>query len=568
MQRDLTELARKEFDLLVIGGGIYGAFVAWDAALRGLSVAMIEKGDFGHATSSNTLRVIHGGLRYLQYGNIPRMRRSIAERTAFMRIAPHLVHPLPFLIPTYGHWRESKALLSLALSLNELIGFDRNRLADPQKHLPRGRIISREECRRLVPGVPDKDLTGGLIYYDCQMYDSERLILAVARSAAQAGAVLANYVEATKFLRDGARVRGIAAKDRLSGNMFEIRAKFVVNTSGPWLDRVLTCLNGHSPSRKLVLSKAFNLLVRPQIVPNYAVGVRSRPSRNDGAALCNDGGHQWVFITPWRGRSLIGTAHLPYDADPDTCTVTEEEIGKFLETVNETYPSANLNRNDVQFVYAGLLPVVPNSGRTGAVRLVTRHRIHDHQRRDGIEALVSVIGVKFTEARYVAERTVDLVFRKFRRHVPKAVTAVTPVQGGQIEQFDDFLLHQIRQAPDGVPVEIMRPLVYRYGSGTSEMLKYLDEDIAGFKSIGGDDQPEEPSFRLLRAEVLHAIRAEMAQTLTDVVFRRTEVVPLGNQTDAWVDTCAAIMAAEMDWDPVRTKREVEEAKSHPRHQGL
>jgi len=176
--------------------------------------------------------------------------------------------------------------------------------------------------------------------------------------------------------------------------------------------------------------------------------------------------------------------------------------------------------------------------------------------------------VKFTEARYVAERTVDMVFRKFRRHVPKAVTAVTPVQGGQIEQFDDFLLNQIRQAPDGVPVEIMRPLVYRYGSGTSEMLKCLDEDIAGFKSIGGDDQPEEPSSRLLRAEVLHAIRAEMAQTLTDVVFRRTEVGTLGNPTDARVDTCAAIMAAEMDWDPVRTKREVEEAKSRPRHQGL
>jgi len=298
MQRDLTELARKEFDLLVIGGGIYGAFVAWDAALRGLSVAMIEKGDFGHATSSNTLRVIHGGLRYLQYGNIRRMRRSIAERTAFMRIAPHLVHPLPFLIPTYGHWQEGKALLSLALSLNELIGFDRNGLADSQKHLPRGRVISREECRRLVPGVRDRGLSGGLIYYDCQMYDSERFILAVARSAAQAGASLANYVEATKFLKNGSRVRGIAAKDGLSGNIFEIRARSVVNTSGPWMDRVLRLLNGHTPSRKLVLSKAFNLLVRPQIVPDYAVGVRSQRNPKNGAALGNGGGAPVGFHHP------------------------------------------------------------------------------------------------------------------------------------------------------------------------------------------------------------------------------------------------------------------------------
>src|ERR671930_1078023 len=186
MQRDLNRLATDAYDVLIIGGGIYGVCVAWDAALRGLSVALVERGDFGHATSSNSLRVIHGGLRYLQYGDLHRLRQSIQERTVFMRIAPHLVHPLPFFIPTYGHAMRGKEILALALRINDLIGFNRNRLEDPQKYLPPGRIISREECLRLFPGIEKKELTGGAIVYDCQLFSSERLILSFARSANKA----------------------------------------------------------------------------------------------------------------------------------------------------------------------------------------------------------------------------------------------------------------------------------------------------------------------------------------------------------------------------------------------
>lgn len=559
MKRDPVELARKEYDLLVIGGGIYGVFVAWDAALRGLSVALVEKGDFGQATSSNTLRIIHGGLRYLQYGNIRRMRRSIAERTAFMRIAPHLVHPLPFLIPTYGQWSEGKPLVSLALYLNDLIGFDRNRLADPQKHLPRGRVLSREECRRLVPGVLERGLTGSLLYYDCQMYDSERLVLAVARSAARAGAVLANYVEATKFLKDGSRIRGITAKDDLSGDTFDIRARSVVNTSGPWLDHVLSLLYSHPPGRKLVLSKAFNLLVKPQIIPDYAVGVRSRRSLNNGVVrgIGNGKGSPWVFITPWRRQSLIGTAHLPYAGDPDACTVTEAEIEQFIKTVNEAYPAARLHRHDVRLVYSGLLPMIPDSRRAGIVRLVTRPAFHDHQPEDGIEGIVSVVGVKFTEARFAAERTVDLVFKKLGRTTPKAITAVTPVHGGHIQQFEDFLAQQIRSRPDGVSAEITQSLIYRYGSQVSEVLKCL-----------GERRSEELLSCVMEAEIIHAIRAEMAQTLSDVVFRRTGLGTDGDLKDGRLHACADIMAAEMGWDRVRAERELRETKSRLKYMNV
>ena len=213
MERDPSKLQRNKYDLLVIGGGIYGACVTWDAALRGLSVALVEKGDFASATSANSLKIIHGGLRYLQHGDFKRMRESIRERRTLMEIAPHLVHPLPVLIPTFGHGMQGREVLSLALMINDLIGFDRNRLDDPEKHICRGRVISRRECLELLPGIHKKDLTGGAIFHDAQVYNSERLVLSFIRSAEKAGAELANYVEVTGFIQNSSRHSLVNSRD-------------------------------------------------------------------------------------------------------------------------------------------------------------------------------------------------------------------------------------------------------------------------------------------------------------------------------------------------------------------
>ena len=173
MIRNLSQLQGRKFDVLVVGGGIYGVCTAWDAALRGLSVALVEKGDFGSATSSNSLKIIHGGLRYLQHADLKRVRESTAERRTLMRIAPHLVHPMPCLMPTYGHALKGKEAMAVALFLNDLVCFDRNGLSDPQKHIPRGRVISKKECMSLIPGVNERELSGGALWYDCQLYNSE-----------------------------------------------------------------------------------------------------------------------------------------------------------------------------------------------------------------------------------------------------------------------------------------------------------------------------------------------------------------------------------------------------------
>jgi glycerol-3-phosphate dehydrogenase len=540
MVRNLANLSSNTYDVLVIGGGIYGVCVAWDAALRGLAVALVEKGDFGHATSSNSLRVIHGGLRYLQHGDIRRVRRSMRERTAFMRIAPHLVHPLPILIPTYGHFLRGKELFSIALLINKIIGFDQNGLPGTQKHLPGGRLIDKEECLRLFPGVYEKGLTGAV------------LVVSFVRSADQTGAELANYVEATELLIKGSRVTGIKARDVLTGDELIIQARTVINASGPWLDRILRPINGNRLGRRASLSKAFNLLIRRQLFSDHAVGVYSQNACKDRDTIL-DKRSRLFFINPWHNRSLIGTAHLRYDADPDNFQVTGAEIQAFINEINDAYPAADIKFRDVDRVYGGLLPA--NDDET-AVQLLRQHHLYDHQKEDGVDGLISVSGVKFTEARHVAEKTVDTIFRKLGKNPPKSMTAVTPLYGGQIDQFDKFLTEETERRSREVSTGAVRLLISQYGSAYSNVLKYAkNTDEAG--------QPILDVCAITRAEVLHGIREEMAQKLVDIVFRRTTLALPGYLTEGSLKICAAVMAQELGWNEERSRREIAEVRASP-----
>jgi glycerol-3-phosphate dehydrogenase len=584
MKRDLAQLSRHVYDLLIIGGGIYGVWVALDAALRGLSVALLERGDFGHATSSNTLRIIHGGLRYLQHGDIRRIRRSICERKALMRVAPHLVHPLPFLIPTYGHAMRSKGVLSLALVLNDLIGFDRNHGQDAQHYIPRGRIISRDECLRRFPGVERNGLTGGAIFYDGQVPNAERLILSLARSAGRAGAHMANYVGVTGRLEVKNRLAGVIARDVLSGETLDIRARTVINAAGPWRDQILAFLDGQRPRQQLMLSKTFNLLVKRQLFPQYAVGVYSKRRFEDRDAIISKGARLY-FITPWHGHSLIGTAHLPYADELDHCEVTGAEVQAFVDEINAAYPAADLKPQDVRLTTGGLLPVA--SYGEDDVRLIKRSQILDHRAQGGLEGLISVSGVKFTEARYVAEKAVDLAFRKLGRTPPKSTTAMTPVHGGRMEQFSAFVDQEMRKTSQNVSAEAIRYLIWRYGAEYPRVLRYLDPETASPAAITATPIPQRscsPPERqgrgvglscyrdgsqvndqifesLLAAEVLHGVREEMAYKLADVVFRRTTLGIAGDPGDTWLRACAAIMAKELGWDASRTQRDMEEVRT-------
>jgi glycerol-3-phosphate dehydrogenase len=555
MKRDLISLSENIYDLLIIGGGIYGACVAWDAALRGLSVALLDKGDFGSATSSNSLKIIHGGLRYLQNADLRRMRISIRERMVMMRIAPHLVHPLPFLLPTYGHLMQGREILFLALVMNDLIAFDRNQLKDPQKYLPRGRVVSSKECLQILPGIEEKGLTGGAVWYDCQMYNSERLILSFLLSAAKAGAKLANYVEVTGFLQKGNQVIGVKAKDVLTREEFDIRAKVVVNTSGPWVNGVLSLLKTYNQRPRVLFSKAMNIVVKLQLIPEYAVGIPSKFEFYDHNANKKKGS-RILFITPWHNHSLIGTMHAPYQGDPNDFKVTDKEIQEFMAEINRAYPAAGLTREDISFFYGGLLPMEENSSQIGEVNLVKHYQIYDHRRDDGVEGIISVVGVKYTEARGVAEKVIDLVFKKLGKKPPKSQTAVTPIYGGNIERFDDFLTAEVGKRSEEWDKKVISHLVYNYGSEYPKVLSYLDKDPDSKQAITNTNNSP-----VIKAEVIHGIREEMAQKLSDIIFRRTELGVLGNPGEECLKTCASIMAVEMGWDERRMQEELEEVRA-------
>ena len=551
MKRDLAQLSNRIFDVVVVGGGIYGACIAWDAALRGLSVALIERGDFGHATSSNSLKVIHGGLRYLQDGSLPLMRRMIRERTTWMRIAPHLVHPLPCLVPTYRKLTRSKLALSIGVAINDLVGYDRNRSIDPQKRLPNGQILSRAECLGMLPGIKTDGITGGAIWYDAQIHNSERLLLSFVLSASRLGAVAANYVEAAGLLQDERRVLGVKARDVLTGQEFELQARMVVNCAGAWVDAILSGLDSRPAQPRFHLSTAMNLVTR-QILSGYAAGFSSqyrvgRPGEQDERSRI-------LFMVPWRKRSIIGTIHSVYTGTPENFQVSEAAIQEFIDEINRAFPGAELKREDVYNVHSGFLPMVPDGGRAGGVRLVRESRIHDHEREDKIAGLVTVVGVKYTTARSTAQQAVDLVVKKLGRESAACQTLGTPVYGGQIDDFCEFLAHALEKRPYGLSPETIEHLVYTYGSEYPRVLKYLDDEP-------GSDQTISNGSPVIKAEILHAVREEMAQKLDDVIQRRTELATAGPFDESGLETCAEIVAAELGWDQAKKEQALQEARA-------
>jgi glycerol-3-phosphate dehydrogenase len=548
MERDITRLSKKKYDVLIIGAGIYGAATAWDAASRGLSVALLDKNDFGSKTSFNSQKIIHGGLRYLQHGDFKRVRESACERTSLMRIAPHLVHPMPCLIPIYG--QTMRFIMPLALKTFDLFSYDRNTLKDPQKQIPNSRIVSKAECMQLIPGLMEDGLTGGSIWYDAQAYNTERLVLSFIRSAEKAGADVANYLEVIDFIIDENRIKGIKAKDLLNSEELEIQAEIVVNASGPWINQISSLLpSSVNPNIRFV--KMLIIIVKRIFIQDYAFGIQFRKKFEDKDNIVNKG-YRLLFITPWRKYSLVGAAQQPYNGDIDNPLISEDEILKLIEEVNEAYPQAVLTLKDVSFYYRGLLPI-DNINQNGDIKISKHNEIYDY-RKSGIEGLISIISVKYTTARNAAQMVTDMVYKKLGKPLIKCKTMKTPIYGGDIERFDDFLLNAIEHRPQTLDKEIIRNLVYNYGSEYQKVLKYLDEDA-------GYGQRITDTSNVIKAEIIHAIRDEMAQKLEDVVLRRTELGSAEYPGNEGLETCACIMAQEMGWGRSRIQEEINNIKS-------
>jgi len=549
MERNLQRLAAETYDLLIIGGGINGLATAWDATLRGLKVALVEKGDFGGQTSSATLKIVHGGLRYLQHLDFVRMRESIRERSTLLRIAPHLVSPLPFLVPTYGHGLAGKAALSAAMLINDLVSWDRNRdLPDPARQLPPARYLSRQETLALAPGIAARGLTGGVIFHDGQMYNSERLTLAFALSAADRGADLANYAAAVRLLRAGDRVAGARVRDLESGAEFDVRATVTANLTGPWSDIVLGLLDRPDPPRRVVRSKGLQL-VAPLLYPQTAVAVPST-YRDPDAILAR--GNRNFFITPWRGVSLIGTTDTVYAGDPDDFRITDADLRAFIAEINQSLPCAALRREQVPFAFGGLRPITEKNIDAGS-KVARKYEITDHAADRGVAGLLSVVGVKYTTGRRLAEKVVNLVFRKLGRPAPAAATARTPLAGGDIARWDAFEREAVAAAPAGLTADTLRHLAHSYGADYGRILALARAEPAAAARLPG-------AREVIGAEIRHAARAESARRLADVVLNRTDLGSQGHPGRAALEAAADLLGAELGWTATRRAAELDAAE--------
>jgi glycerol-3-phosphate dehydrogenase len=522
----LAAATRDRFDLIVVGAGINGTGIARDAALRGLRVLLLDKGDIAAGTTSWSSRLIHGGLRYLEHGEVGLVRESLRERERLLKIAPHLVRPLPLLIPLYRGARRGPWLIRAGMVAYDLLSFD--------KSLERHRMLSAAEAIERAPGLGRAGLKGAALYYDGQVEYAERLAVENALAAAETGATVLTYARVTRLMRRSGEVSGVAFVDALGGGEErEARAAVTVNVAGPWVDEVLAG-GVYSATPLIGATKGSHLVVAPFAgAPRDALYVEAR---RDGRPF---------FVIPWNDLYLIGTTDLRYDGDLDSVVATEEEIAYLLEETNAILPEAGLRREDVLYTYAGIrpLPFQPD-GKEGAIS--RRHLVHAHEEAPG---LLSIVGGKLTTYRELAEQAVDAVGKRLGRPLPPSPTAGLPLPGARVEVGDFAAFAERFVRSSGLPERSARHLLRVYGVRATDVL-----------ALGGEAaelrEPIDNFSGAIGAEVVWAVRVELAETLTDVLLRRT-MIGLGPDVgQEAVAEAAAIGRAALGWDEARATAEV------------
>ncbi len=533
MQRDLRGLADTPFDLVVVGAGIYGALAAWEAAGRGLMVGLIDRGDFGGGTSFNSLKTLHGGLRSLQSVNLRQMRLFIRERRAMARMAPHLVDLLPFCVPTYAHPTRNAVAMRAALALTDLVAHDRNDgLVDPELHLSRGRVVAKDECLRLNPLIDPRVVTGGAVWFDYQMRQHERIAVSAVRSASDAGAVVANYVEALGLRRSGPRVESLTVRDVVTGDSFDVRTRAVLNASGPWAGGLLARLTGGTAAAPAAgLSRAMNLVV-PRITDSHGCG---------GVV---DG--RYLFVVPWRDVSILGTSHDAHVGDADAAHGTPAHVDLLLADARRAFPSVSFEPGLVRLVHRGLLPMVSAAG--AAVALLKESAVVDHA-REGHPGIVSMFSVRYTTARHTASAAIDAACLALALPAGSSVTAAARMSSAGFATVRGHVNEARLDDIPGTTPALRERLARTYGSHLPEVTAILREqpDMA---------RPLSSACTVTRAEILHAVRHEAAQALTDAVLRRTEAGTSGHPGRDALESAAAVMAPHLGWAPARIAAEL------------
>ena len=523
MRRDFNEIAGQKYDLAVIGGGIIGTGIARDAAMRGIKTLLIDKEDYSYGTTSSSSRLIHGGLRYLRQLEFGLVRQDMREREVLLKIAPHLVHPLPFLMPIDS--LKDRFIMMAGMRLYDIVSFD--------KSLPSYHYFSREETLRMEPELKIRNLRGSYLFYDCQIPFAERLCLENVLSADEQGASVLNHARLAGVVREGNTVTGIDVEDMLSGETQRVETRLAVNAAGPWMDIVHDMLGAHS-TPMLRRTKGIHLLT-PQISNNALVLFSSADGR-------------LFFVIPWEGYSLIGTTDTDYDEDSDTVAADRDDTEYLLKEVRNAFPG--LKEADIHYTAAGLRALAGKPG--GSASNVSRgHRIIDYEKTDGLHGFLSVIGGKITGFRAIAEEVTDLAAKKLDIHV-RCTTAGTPLPGSPALKAEEL---EEAAVESGLSPDTIGHLNNLYGSRLREVLELAAGDERGKRQIC-------PHTGDITAQVWHAVEKEQARTPGDFLLRRSFAGLASCLGLDAVETVAEEMGNLLHWDNAEKQRQIKEYRSY------
>ena len=549
---------KSQFDVIVIGAGINGAGIARDAAMRGLKVLLLDKGDIGGGTSSWSTRLIHGGLRYLEHGEIGLVRESLRERSCLLNICPHLVRPIRLLVPVYKSARRGLWTIRAGMIAYDALSFG--------KALPRHRMLSRAETLRQAPGLCNDGLLGAAVYFDAQVEFAERLVLENALSAVTHGATVLTYARVEKLIIEDGEVRGVDYRGSEYGR-FTAFAPIVINAAGPWIDQVLgrsptvregSIGNTNSP-RLIGGTKGSHIIVAPfPGAPDTAIYVEAEAD------------HRPFFIIPWNGNYLIGTTDIRYEGDLDHVRIDGDEIDYLLRETNRVIPTAKLTRDQILYTYAGVRPL-PFTGDKDEQSITRRHFIREHP---ALAGLISIVGGKLTTYRSLAEQAINLVLKKLppnwdrgRAGSPagqpgwgarparsfQCRTAQEQLPGASTNNFANFCKDFQQHSP--LPEATNDRLLQIYGTRASLILNLIAED-------GSLSEVFDSETGALAAEVVFAFKHELATTLADCLLRRTMVGLNSTRGLTAVAAAGETARRHLAWTEDQVAREISEYENH------
>jgi glycerol-3-phosphate dehydrogenase len=534
----LAAFERDSFDLAVIGGGITGAGVALDAASRGYSVALLERDDYASGTSSRSSKLIHGGLRYLQNFDVGLVREALLERSLMVKLAPHLVRPLPLLVPAFDGKRPDR-LMGVGLNMYDVMAMRRGRDGDEEWSPARHRTIDADETRQLLPALAARDPSAAYLFYDCQT-DDARLVLTVLGEAERFGAVCANGCEVTGLIEREGRAAGVLVRDREGGGEFELAADNVVNATGVWADHI-----------------------RPDELYAEEEVPRIRPSRGTHITLALDtlpviagaivpaAGDRTIFVLPWLGRTLVGTTDNDYEGPLDHVPPSSDDVHYLLGACNEFF-GTSLGPGDLTGAFAGVRPLISTGDPKKSVDISRKAELYETS-----SGLVTLTGGKLTTWRRMAKMAVDRVVEREGREAPcrtEEIPLGMPVEAGELPEVE------------GVDSGSREHLAARYGYAAREVLELAN----GASELAAGIVPELPD---LVAEAAFAARREQARSVADVLLRRTRLGLLDARTlcadsAQGPERVARAMAEELGWDGARLRTEIERWFELARAEGL